>query len=137
MNVIKIHPHDNVLIALNDIKKDEFSETYSVRAAENVNFGHKIALQKIKKDEPVIKYGCCIGTASQDINPGEWVHTHNVKTTLDREQAVSYDFSGAELTLRKPDLFEGFRREDGRAGVRNEIWIIPTVGCVNSIAQRL
>lgn len=137
MNVIKIHPRDNVLIALNDIKKDEFSETYSVRAAENVNFGHKIALQKIKKDEPVIKYGCCIGTASQDINPGEWVHTHNVKTTLDREQAISYDFSGAELTLRKPDLFEGFRREDGRAGVRNEIWIIPTVGCVNSIAQRL
>jgi altronate hydrolase len=98
--------------------------------------GHKFALCDIKKDEYVIKYGEIIGRATQDINKGEWVHTHNVKSHLDENVAYRYEF-GAETFEKSTATFMGYKRPYGRAGIRNEIYIVPTVGCVNNVCIRL
>ena len=104
---------------------------------EDIPQGHKIALADIKEGEKVIKYGFPIGVAKQDIKAGSWVHVHNVKTGLGDVLDYEYNPSGSELEPTEHAHFMGYRREDGRVGVRNEIWIIPTVGCVNSIASAL
>ena len=98
--------------------------------------GHKFALRDIKKDEYVIKYGEIIGRATQDIKTGDWVHTHNVKSHLDENVAYRYEFS-AETFEKERATFKGFKRPYGRAGIRNEIYIVPTVGCVNNVCIRL
>ena len=103
---------------------------------EKIPAGHKYALREIKKGETVIKYGEIIGRATSDIQVGEWVHTHNVKSHLDESAEYTYKFSAAELPKRQ-GTFKGFKREWGRAGIRNEIYIIPTVGCVNDVCRRL
>ncbi|MBQ8352419.1 MAG: altronate dehydratase [Clostridia bacterium] len=103
---------------------------------EQIPAGHKYALCDIQKGECVIKYGEIIGRATQDIKAGEWVHTHNVKSHLDENVAYRYEFNAATLTKGKAS-FMGYKREWGRAGIRNEIYIIPTVGCVNNVCIRL
>ena len=103
---------------------------------ENIPAGHKYALKNIGKGEYVIKYGEIIGRATADIHEGEWVHTHNVKSHLDENVAYSYHFH-AESFPKSKATFKGFKREKGRAGIRNEIYIIPTVGCVNNVCIRL
>ncbi|MEG2699765.1 MAG: UxaA family hydrolase, partial [Hungatella sp.] len=91
----------------------------------------------IKSGEAVIKYGFRIGYAKEDIKPGSWMHVHNLKTALGELLTYEYQPVGEDISKTEPAYFEGFRRADGSVGVRNEIWIIPTVGCVNSIAQAL
>ena len=139
MKLIQIHPNDNVAVALEDIRKgEEFLVSGTlVKASEDIGRGHKIALQAIGAGQPVIKYGNPIGFAKEDIEKGSWVHVHNVRTGL--SESVSYVYRHQIFPPRKtaPRTFLGYRREDGRAAVRNEIWIIPTVGCVNSVAQNL
>ncbi len=98
--------------------------------------GHKIALRDIPKGECVVKYGEIIGRAKTDIKAGEWVHTHNVASHLNEDVAYSYTFC-AEVPTPSKQTFMGFKREQGRAGIRNEIYIIPTVGCVNDVCRRL
>ncbi len=98
--------------------------------------GHKYALKDILKGEYIIKYGEIIGRASQNIAAGEWVHTHNVKSHLDENVAYRYAFN-AEIPEKSTQKFMGFKRKDGRAGIRNEIYILPTVGCVNDVCRRL
>lgn len=99
--------------------------------------GHKFALKDVKKGEYVIKYGEIIGRAKQDIKKGEWVHTHNVKSHLDETpEAYTYNFSAEKFSSKKA-TFKGFKREQGRAGIRNEIYIIPTVGCVNNACIKM
>lgn len=127
MRYIKINPSDNVAVAVE-------SDSDSIPA------GHKFSLCEIKSGEKIIKYGYPIGTAARDISAGEWVHTHNMKTGLD--SMVEYKYEPAEIPIRKenPVTFRGFRRKtpDGeKVGIRNEIWIIPTVGCVNSVAENI
>ena len=100
--------------------------------------GHKYALRDIRCGENVIKYGNPIGRATADIKCGEWVHTHNTSTNL--SGALQYEFSGdfkSAIAPREKRTFLGYKREDGSVGVRNEIWIINTVGCVNKVAKRL
>ena len=100
--------------------------------------GHKYALRDIRCGENVIKYGNPIGRATADIKCGEWVHTHNTSTNL--SGALEYEFSGdfkSELAPHGERTFLGYKRDDGSVGVRNEVWIINTVGCVNKIAKRL
>ena len=100
--------------------------------------GHKYALRDIRCGENVIKYGNPIGRATADIKCGEWVHTHNTSTNL--SGALKYEFSGdfkSAIAPREKRTFLGYKREDGSVGVRNEIWIINTVGCVNKVAKRL
>lgn len=103
---------------------------------ETIPAGHKYALRDIKAGEYVIKYGEIIGRATQDIQKGEWVHTHNVKSHLDESVEYSYSFN-AQTPKKSKSTFQGFKRKYGRAGIRNEIYIIPTVGCVNNACMRM
>lgn len=137
MKLIHIHPSDNVAVALEDISRGETLETGGLTALEDVQRGHKIALQNIAAGEAVVKYGCAIGHAKEDIPAGAWVHVHNTRTGLSEEASYTYNHKTIPLPETAPRTFRGFRRPDGRAAIRNELWIIPTVGCVNAIAQRL
>ena len=98
--------------------------------------GHKFALRDIKKGEYIIKYGEIIGRATKDVKKGEWVHTHNVKSHLDEDVEYKYEFK-ADKKPKITKTFMGYKRAKGRAGIRNEIYIIPTVGCVNNVCMRL
>ena len=139
MKLIRIHPMDNVAVALTDIPAGEHlaADGTEVTAAENIARGHKIALGTIREGEPVVKYGNPIGIAKAEISAGAWVHVHNVRTGLSESADYAYDHKTFPLPEVEPRTFRGYRREDGRAAVRNELWIIPTVGCVNSIASAL
>ena len=103
---------------------------------DQIPAGHKYALRDISVGEYVIKYGEIIGRATQNITKGEWVHTHNVKSHLDENVAYRYEFN-ANIPAKTTQPFQGFKRAKGRAGIRNEIYIIPTVGCVNNVCMRL
>lgn len=130
MNRLRLHPNDNVEVLL--------------QADGEIPPGHKIAVRRIKCGENVIKYGYPIGHATSDIEPGEWVHSHNIATNLDGtldysrivHDATPFEPIPIDVT---PDMlsFMGYEREDGRVGIRNELWIIPTVGCVADVASRM
>ena len=138
---IHISPIDNVVVALHPIAKGELVQTdgLSVTALEDIPQGHKMAVRPIRAGENVVKYGFAIGHATEDAQPGRWMHTHNVKTNLSGEVEYSYDPAPdlAPLPRVEPETFMGFRRKDGRAAIRNEIWIIPVVGCVNENAKKM
>ena len=138
---IHISPIDNVVVALHPIAKGTLVEVdgLAVTALEDIPQGHKMAVEPIKNGENVIKYGFPIGHATADAAPGTWMHTHNVHTNLSGEVEYSYNPAPdlAPLPKVEPETFMGFRRKDGRAAIRNEIWIIPTVGCVNDIAKKM
>ncbi len=138
-DIIKINQEDNVAVALRPIAKGETLTVgdVSVTVLEEIPQGHKVALRPVKAGEKVVKYGFCIGFAKEDIEAGGWVHVHNLKTALGDLLTYEYEPVGGTLEEGQRAAFQGFRRTDGRAGVRNEIWIIPTVGCVNSIAKAL
>ena len=137
---IKINECDNVIIALRDYKKDEVIdlEDEKITLLEDINRGHKIAIKNINKGENIVKYGLPIGYALEDIKIGNWVHTHNTKTNLKDLNTYSY---APKFTDKKLDLEDikvnVYKRKNGDVGVRNELWIVPTVGCVNGIAQRI
>lgn len=136
---IKIHGKDNVAVAIAPIpggSEISISGT-DITLAENIPQGHKFALLPIKKGETILKYGNPIGTASRDIQQGEWVHTHNIKTTLGEVLEYTYEKCTDFIMSKEDAFFQGFVRENGRAGVRNEIWVIPTVGCVNNVAEKI
>ena len=139
MKVIQISRLDNVAVALHPIKKGEEVSAggITVTALEDIPQGHKIALKPIKNGENIIKYGFAIGHATADAEAGAWMHTHNVKTNLEGEMEYTYTPSLDFPEKVEPETFMGFRRKDGRAAIRNEIWIIPTVGCVNDIAKKM
>ncbi len=98
--------------------------------------GHKIALRDIARGERVVKYGCPIGIATADIRAGEWVHSHNLKTALGGEKDYVYAPESHPAAAPSEGTFMGYARPDGRVGVRNEIWVLPLVGCVNHTAER-
>ncbi len=139
MNIIQINQTDNVAVALTDIKANEELSIgdISIKASENIGRGHKIALENIESGSEIIKYGNVIAHAKKDIKAGSWVHTHNAITTLSDEGNYCYNHKTYELPKVSPRSFKGYRRSNGKAAIRNEIWIIPTVGCVNSIAGEL
>jgi len=139
MKIIRIHPRDNVAVALEDLQAGERvqADGIEVTLSEAVGRGHKVALTAIPAGSAVMKYGCAIGVASSDIAPGSWVHTHNVKTGLKEGAEYEYHHEVYPMPETESASFMGYRRADGRAAVRNEIWIIPTVGCVNSICRKI
>ena len=136
---IKIHPSDLVAVALTPLCAGTKLEVggQAVTLLEDIPQGHKFALKPIEAGSPVIKYGAPIGEAKEDIPAGGWVHVHNVKTGLGDVLDYVYEPDNAPLVPTDDLLFQGYRREDGRAAVRNEIWIIPTVGCVNDVARAI
>ncbi len=138
-DVIRIHEKDNVAVALRTVAAGETLEIgeISVTALEKIPQGHKIALRRIPAGGEVIKYGYPIGRAKAEIRAGQWVHVHNLGTGLGEMLAYRYEPVHPQLPETEHAFFEGFRRTDRKAGVRNEIWIIPTVGCVNSVAREL
>lgn len=143
-NYIKINENDNVAVALGELQAGETvkiaGDCFDV--TEKIPAGHKLALTDIRKGNDVVKYGAPIGRATEDIKKGSWIHTHNVKTRLEGKLDYIYEPDKGGL-LRNDDAagklaksFMGYKRSNG-AGIRNEIWIIPTVGCVNHIAEEL
>lgn len=117
MDTVRINEKDNVCVSL---------ET-----------GHKIALCDIKKGADIVKYGYPIGCATENIKAGEGVHSHNMKTKLGDILSYEYRPDFIELTPKEPFFINAFVRQNGDIGIRNDIWIVPTVGCVNSIAKIL
>ena len=101
--------------------------------------GHKYAVREIKRGENVIKYGMPIGHATCDIKAGEHVHVHNVATNLGECLEYEYNpvFAPEAEKPAEPLSIRAYRRKDGRVGIRNEIWVVPTVGCVNKLCERL
>lgn len=113
----------------------------NVRASEPIPGAHKMAITPIAAGQSIIKYGLPIGLASCDIQPGSHVHSHNLRTGLSAENSTTSRQldSNRETTQRSGPLFqfEGYRRGDGRVAIRNEIWILNTVACVNQTATQL
>ena len=104
----------------------------------NLENGHKYALCDIKKGENVIKYANPIGHATADIKKVEYVHTHNLKTNLSGNLEYTYNPKAEPYRISESaPTFMGYRRENGEVGIRNEIWIVVTVGCVNKVAERI
>ena len=100
--------------------------------------GHKYALRDISKGENIIKYGQPIGHATCDIKKGEHVHSHNLKTNLSGKLEYTYDKTECPSEkITEERTFMGYIRDDGQVGIRNDIWIVNTVGCVNKIAEKL
>ncbi len=137
--ILRITPKDNVAVALAAIGKGEkFSvDGMDVVAADPLPAGHKIALCSIPAGEKVIKYGFPIGYARSDIAKGSHVHVHNVHTCLSGELEYTWNPTQPVVEAAAPVTFMGYPRRDGRVGVRNELWILPTVGCVNDVARAL
>ncbi|MBO5303731.1 MAG: altronate dehydratase [Lachnospiraceae bacterium] len=136
---IKIHPEDSVAVALAPLEKGT-SVTLSdctLTLTEDIPQGHKFSLCHISCGDSVIKYGNPIGIAVENIKKGSWVHTHNIKTGLGDLLTYTYNKTDTTLPPSEDVSFMGFRRTDGKVGVRNEIWIIPTVGCVNNVATAI
>lgn len=132
---IKLNPCDNVAVALKDVTPGD--EYLGIKTPQAISLGHKMALSDIKSGEDIIKYGTSIGHATADIKAGEWVHAHNMATNLEGELEYTYNPTPCELKTSVPRTFMGYRRKGGGVGIRNEIWIIPTVGCVNDIAKAI
>lgn len=132
-STIIINKLDNVAVALCDLKKGEEHE--GVILAEDITKGHKFALRDIKKGEEIIKYGSDIAYATADIPKGSHVHTHNAHTNL--SENLEYTYNKVECPVKKvaPRKINVYKRADGNVGIRNELWIIPTVGCVNGQAK--
>lgn len=137
MALLQIHADDNVAVALAEIKKGEVLPVggRSIKVLSAIDRGHKVALTDIPPGKAIIKYGFPIGVATAAIKAGEWVHTHNLATGLGEILSYSYKPELRQLTPISPNTFRGYRRPDGKTGVRNEIWILSLVGCVNRNAE--
>ncbi len=142
-NFLKINDNDNVVVALQTIPAGETITVeaeggeISVTAKEEIPAGHKMALCDIPEGGEVIKYGYRIGNAKEAIATGSWIHTHNVKTALGDLLEYTYEPTPVEEKTTEDATFMGFNRADGKVGVRNDIWVIPTVGCVNNVAEAI
>ena len=140
MQYIKIHSLDNVAVALADLAEgaEVTVDNHTVKLRQAVGRGHKFALHTIHQGENVVKYGLPIGHATAEIAEGEYIHSHNARTNLSDLDEYSYqpDFQAEEAQANDRDV-EIYRRANGEVGIRNELWILPTVGCVNGIARQI
>ncbi|MGG3561600.1 altronate dehydratase family protein [Neobacillus rhizosphaerae] len=140
LDIIQIHDIDNVVVALKDLRA---GQTFTVNDTmvelkDDVPRGHKIAIKNMAINEHVVKYGYPIGHAVKEILVGEHIHTHNTKTNLDGIQEYQFNQKLQTLSYKNENLtFDGYRRKNGSVGIRNELWIVPTVGCVNGVAERM
>lgn len=143
MQFIRINPSDNVAVALQELPIGTTIEidNCTIVARETIPAGHKVALQPFKPGDHVVKYGYPIGHTLLSIEAGAWVNEKNIKTNLEGVLDYTYQpIDPAQTTLQPPRrhyTFRGYRRPNGDVGVRNELWIIPTVGCVNGVCNRI
>ncbi len=137
---IKINAADNVAVAIHDVEAGGSFDIDGVQISPltKIPAGHKIALTDIAEGENVVKYGFPIGHLLQDVKKGGLIDHTNIKTNLDGLLEYTYEPDLTEIKETKDlAMFKGYLRADGRAGIRNELWIIPTVGCVNGVAQNI
>lgn len=137
---IHINPSDNVAVALCPLSAGKVIEINGspIQLAEDIPAGHKIALRDFAADEEVVKYGFPIGHTVTAVRKGQWLNERNVRTNLSGLGCYTYTPKFEEQTFRNEHrTFRGYERANGEAGIRNEIWIIPTVGCVNGVASQL
>ncbi len=137
---LKINPDDNVIVAITDLKAGEIItvDNITIHLNEDVPAGHKVALKDFTEGENIIKYGYPIGHTLTALKQGDWINEKNIKTNLAGLLEYTYNPIPVSLDIPKKDLtFKGYRRRNGDVGVRNEIWIFPTVGCVNGIVNQL
>ncbi|MDN0086319.1 altronate dehydratase family protein [Yersinia nurmii] len=137
---IKIHPLDNVAVALQDLAQGEVIniDGEAITLAQPVTRGHKFALTLIQPDQMIVKYGLPIGHALSPIQAGEHIHSQNAKTNLSDLDEYQYQPEFSDLPVQMADReVRIYRRKNGDVGIRNELWIIPTVGCVNGIARQI
>ncbi len=136
---IKINHIDNVAVALTELPAGMMLDVdgQTVKLREEIPAGHKFALCDMEPGTEVIKYGYSIGVTKAEIAVGSWIHTHNIKTGLG--ELLDYKYEPVEIPSFDGEArtWNGFRRTNGKVGVRNEVWIIPTVGCVNNIATAM
>ncbi|NPD91448.1 UxaA family hydrolase [Xylanibacter muris] len=137
---IKINPADSVVVCLQPISKGTVIEVdgKEITVSQDTPDGHKILIADTPQGNDIIKYGYPIGHACKDLKAGEWVNENNLKTNL--SGTLEYSYNPVESKLGIPfenRTFKGYARKNGEVGTRNEIWIVPTVGCVNGIAERL
>ncbi len=130
--LLKLHPEDNIAIARNSVAENQecpISESESVTAREDIDLGHKVAIQQISKGEPIRKFGQVIGFATSDMQPGDWIHSHNLEAgELSLDYAYSSDVPVPPKSI-EGRTFMGYRRPNGKAGTRNYLAIVSTVNC--------
>ena len=137
---LKINPADSVVVCLQPKKKGDIIEVdgNAIILSEDTPAGHKVLIRDVRQGENIIKYGYPIGHARQDLKAGDWVNENNLKTNLSGTLEYTYEPVDEPLSIAHENrTFKGYVRKNGDVGVRNEIWIVPTVGCVNGIAERL
>lgn len=137
---LKINPADSVVVCLEAKQKGDIIEIdgQQIIVNQDTPAGHKVLIKDVKQGEDIIKYGYPIGHAKTDLKAGDWVNEKNLKTNL--SGTLEYTYQPVDATLNIADehrTFKGYLRKNGDVGVRNEIWIVPTVGCVNGIAEQL
>ncbi|MDH6534150.1 altronate dehydratase [Parabacteroides sp. 52] len=141
LKYIQINPIDNVAVAVENLTAGELLHVGGkiIALQQDIPAGHKVALQDFKKGDFIIKYGAPIGHARAQIVSGDWVNETNIRTNLEGlQEYVFHPQPAPALSQAKQDItFKGYRRKNGEVGIRNEIWIIPTVGCVNGITTQL
>ncbi|MBR3332946.1 MAG: UxaA family hydrolase, partial [Clostridia bacterium] len=137
--MVRITARDTVAVALKPLKAGEKVSfgTAEITLKEDLPMGHKAALREIRRGEAVIKYGYPIGEATEDIQAGAHVHTHNLHTLLSGAKEYMWHPVFPKQGETKPASFRGYPRKTGKPGIRNELWILPTVGCVNDVAKAL
>ena len=137
---LKINPADSVVVCLRAMKAGETvtDGDKEIKLLQDTPAGHKVLLTDKKEGEDIIKYGYPIGHAAKNLKAGEWVNENNLKTNL--AGTLEYTYNPVDEKLNIPvenRTFKGYVRKNGDVGIRNEIWIVPTVGCVNGIAEQL
>lgn len=137
---LRINPADSVVVCLAEKKKGEIISVdgQEIVLNQDTPAGHKVLIKDVGEGENIIKYGYPIGHARQALKAGDWVNENNLKTNLSGTLEYKYQPVDEELSIpNEGRSFKGYKRANGEVGVRNEIWIVPTVGCVNGIAERL
>ena len=137
---LKINPADSVVVCLRAMKAGETvsAEGKVITLLQDVPAGHKVLIEDKNEGEDIIKYGYPIGHAKKNLKAGEWVNENNLKTNLAGTLEYTYNPVDDKLSIAKENrTFKGYVRKNGEVGVRNEIWVVPTVGCVNGIAERV
>ena len=141
VTALRIDPRDTVATCLADTAAGDriTVDMATITLINAIPRGHKFALAPIARGDAVIKYGFPIGVATADIAAGAHVHSHNLATALGG--GGDYHYAPRSAAPPAPPVairsFAGYRRADGRVGTRNEIWILPTVGCVGNLAARV
>jgi len=132
---LRINPADNVAVALQDLYAGETA--LGVTLLEDIPAGHKFTLADLAEGADVIKYGFPIGHVTRDAAKGTRVDHSCIKTNLSGLLEYTYEPKLVDIPVNGTTTFKGFRRGDGQVGIRNQVWVIPTVGCVNGVADAI